>query len=85
VSRQAHRGQAEHQVRGDRAEHAAGQLGGQVDGQLPRRHPTEDPVGQGDHRVEVRPGDRAEAKMRATRPAPVTTAFSNSCSPWLLE
>ena len=55
-----HRGQLEHQVGHDRADDAADQLRREVDRDLPGGHAAEEPVGQGDHRVEVPAGHRPE-------------------------
>ena len=57
-----HRGQVEHQVGHDRADGAARELGRQVDRDLPVGHPAEEPVGQGDDRVEVAARHRPEGE-----------------------
>ena len=56
----ADRGEREHAVRDDRAEHAAGDLSGDVGERVAPADPAEARVGERDDRVEVPAGHRAE-------------------------
>jgi hypothetical protein len=62
LGRQLHRRLREHHVGHHRPEGAAEELGADVASGLPGAHAPEQPVGDGDHRVEVGAGDRAEGE-----------------------
>ena len=74
----ADRGQREHAVGDDRAEHAAGYLGGDVGERVAPADAAEARVGERDDRVEVPAGDWAEHEDDREQAGAVAAAFSNS-------
>ena len=81
-SRPIDRGQVEHQVGHDRADGSAEHLRRQVDGDLPvARRPPKNRSASVTTGLKCPPDTGPKARISATRPAPVASAFSSSWRP----